>query len=275
MDPGNASPAHGRSRLPAWTVLALLVVAGWTRPAQAQWRTYRSATLADHAGNDGDSFHVRAGRRRLLLRLYFVDAPETNARYPDRNTEQARHFGVAPSVIPAAGKAASAFTAEFLSRPFTVHTRLEDARGASAEDRYYALVMGSDGRWLDAALVSAGLARVFGWRADLPDGTPAATYLRELQKLEQEARTARRGLWGGTPVPSAGPAKVTRATRLVAVHDPTQILGTLREGTRVEVVGEQPPAWFRVRVGSGLDEVEGLVPRADLVPEAKAEGPPP
>jgi hypothetical protein len=34
--------------------------------------------------NDGDSFRVRSGDKEFLARLYFVDAPETNLRYPDR-----------------------------------------------------------------------------------------------------------------------------------------------------------------------------------------------
>ncbi len=38
------------------------------------------------ANNDGDSFRVRAGTNEFLMRLYFVDGPETNLkRFSRRN----------------------------------------------------------------------------------------------------------------------------------------------------------------------------------------------
>ncbi len=234
----------------------------------AQWRTYRNCTIIEHPSNDGDSFYVRAGRQRLLLRLYFVDAPEDNDRFPDRNREQALHFGIPESAVPEAGDLATEYAMEFLSRPFTVKTRREDARGASRDPRFYALVIGADGRGLDEALVSAGLARVFGWRTDLPDGTSGFDHQRRLLALEQEARRAGRGLWSGrvgAPEVVPEPGRVTRSSRLVAAHNPGQVLGTLRAGTRVKILGEEPPNWARVRIEHEGDEIEGLMSRADLV----------
>ena len=49
-----------------------------------------------------------------------------------------------------------------------MYTRKEDARGRGHR-RYYALVK-ARGKYLSLALVEAGLARVYGWRTDLPDG---------------------------------------------------------------------------------------------------------
>jgi len=46
-----------------------------------------------HAHNDGDSFCVRCGAKEFIVRLYFVDAPETNLQYPERTREQAEYFG--------------------------------------------------------------------------------------------------------------------------------------------------------------------------------------
>ena len=42
---------------------------------------------------DGDSFRVRIGADEFVLRLYYVDAPESDERFPDRNVEQAHYFG--------------------------------------------------------------------------------------------------------------------------------------------------------------------------------------
>jgi len=38
---------------------------------------------------DVDSFRVRVDRQERVLRLYFVDAPESDTRFPDRNAEVA------------------------------------------------------------------------------------------------------------------------------------------------------------------------------------------
>ncbi|MFI5365250.1 MAG: hypothetical protein ACHQ4J_06465, partial [Candidatus Binatia bacterium] len=46
-----------------------------------------------HADNDGDSFCVRCGAKEFVVRLYFVDAPETNLAYPERTRDQAEYFG--------------------------------------------------------------------------------------------------------------------------------------------------------------------------------------
>jgi endonuclease YncB( thermonuclease family) len=40
------------------------------------------------SANDGDSFRVRCADKEFTVRLYFVDAPETNLAYPERTREQ-------------------------------------------------------------------------------------------------------------------------------------------------------------------------------------------
>jgi endonuclease YncB( thermonuclease family) len=45
-----------------------------------------------HASNDGDSFRVHCPEKEFIVRLYFVDAPETNLRCPDRAREQAEYL---------------------------------------------------------------------------------------------------------------------------------------------------------------------------------------
>ena len=44
----------------------------------ADLQTFTDVSLVDDAGNDGDSFMVRAGKRQLRVRLYYVDCAETS-----------------------------------------------------------------------------------------------------------------------------------------------------------------------------------------------------
>ena len=58
-----------------------------------EWATLTDCRYIAHHSNDGDSFHVRCGSDEFVLRLYFVDTPETNLTYGERTREQAEHFG--------------------------------------------------------------------------------------------------------------------------------------------------------------------------------------
>jgi endonuclease YncB( thermonuclease family) len=147
--------------------------------------------------NDGDSFHViLPDRKEVILRLYFVDTPEEERVYADRIAEQAAYFGITPDAAIEIGRAASEFTKQALTKPFTIYTRWRRALGRSAIWRYYAIVVTADGRDLNELLVSAGLARIYGTRTPLPDGRDSRTYLAHLHELENEARAAKRGAWG-------------------------------------------------------------------------------
>ena len=59
-----------------------------------EWVMLTNCQYLAHADNDGDSFRVREGTNEFLLRLYFVDTPETNLRYAERTREQSEYFGV-------------------------------------------------------------------------------------------------------------------------------------------------------------------------------------
>jgi endonuclease YncB( thermonuclease family) len=179
--------------------------------AGEQWKTHEDCSLVEeYEGNDGDSFLVRCGRRQYVFRLYFVDAAETNDSFPDRNKEQADYWGIPEVRIQGIGEAGKRFTVAFLSRrPFTVYTKRQDARGRSDRKRYYALVKSGD-QFLTTELVRAGLARVFGFGVDLPDGTPESEYWKELQTAEQAAKKARAGAWEGRSLARA-PLKPRRA----------------------------------------------------------------
>jgi endonuclease YncB( thermonuclease family) len=146
---------------------------------------------------DGDSFHVRQGGRDYIFRLYFVDAPETDSRFPDRVKEQAKHFKISRKRVNAAGEQAARFTTGLLARPFTVVTKWEDARGTSNQERFYAIVL-CGGQNLAEALVKAGWAQSYGMFADHPTEAQGKAFRKKLDELEVRAREDSAGTWGMT-----------------------------------------------------------------------------
>ncbi len=171
-------------------------------PPLRSWRTdpgevCKIAAATPNDSNDGDSFHVSARGHRYIFRLYFVDAPETDASFPERVAEQAAYFKLSiPQTLELGelreeirrGKTAAA-----------VHRADLPAGGAGAEQpqRFYAFVETKEGD-LAELLVANGLARVHGSEA-----TPAGLRSPELewhklQRLENEARQEKVGGWGAT-----------------------------------------------------------------------------
>jgi len=189
-----------RSAIAGWLAGSLLALflalsgqAAETRKTSS-WITLTGCRFLSQESGDGDSFHVKYGQREFIFRLYFVDAPEVNDDFPERNQEQAEYFGVTLKQNRQAGEEARAFAAEWLKKPFIVTTRWQNAMGRSKLPRYYALVE-VDGRDLADLLVSRGLARAKGTLAVMPDGEKAKDHLEKLRKLESEARTKRLGIW--------------------------------------------------------------------------------
>jgi endonuclease YncB( thermonuclease family) len=194
------SASFSRAFLRSWLVAIalLLAVAGnaaeTKRKEPAKWVTLNGCRFMPEEHSDGDSFHAKHGSREFIFRLYFVDAPETDANLRDRIREQSRHFQTTPAEVLKAGEAAKKFTAEWLRRPFTATTRWQIAMGRSRLPRYYALIE-ADGQDLAELLVSRGLARAKGTVAILPDGTPAKQHMAKLRKVEAEAKAKRVGIW--------------------------------------------------------------------------------
>ena len=81
--------------LPSWSRLARLIVlslcfacsASWGAPRK-KWKMLTGCQYVARSANDGDSFRVRCADKEFTVRLYFVDAPETNLAYPERTREQ-------------------------------------------------------------------------------------------------------------------------------------------------------------------------------------------
>ncbi len=181
--------------------LAAVMAVFWLSAAgasAAQWETLTGIRLRDSGYFDGDSFHLSAQGKDYIFRLYFVDAPETAATYPDRVEAQGKYFGVDLKRTLEVGEEARVFARSFLrAGGVTVHTCWEDARGASAQPRFYAILESAKGN-LAEELIKNGLARVYGMPTPdrLPGGKTADAFIKDLERLEAQAKRAKVGGWG-------------------------------------------------------------------------------
>lgn len=186
----------------------VLGLAAWTGLAaeRREWVVFTNCQYVATREADGDSFRVRCGTNEFNVRLYFVDAPEANFRYPDRNREQAEHFGITIDDTIKAGQKARDFTRQTLQAPFAVRTRWA---GTPGHGRYYAFVqVGTNS--LAELLVAHGWARTKGVTASLP-GQRSRDFSAKLAAREAEARQKRLGVWGmAPPTQPPGPGEATR-----------------------------------------------------------------
>ncbi|HMP81549.1 MAG TPA: thermonuclease family protein, partial [Verrucomicrobiota bacterium] len=163
-----------------------------------QWETLEGCRLLTNAVVDGDSFHVEHNGREYIFRLYFVDTPETDASLKERIKDQSAYFGLPTDAIPRVGTIAATFTRNKLSGTnFTIVTRWQNAMGRSSLARFYAIVLIGDEN-LAEELVANGLARIYGLRANWPDGPRSATFINKLKNLELTAREKKLGVWNET-----------------------------------------------------------------------------
>jgi len=179
--------------------VTIVVLSLWLLPvsslcaANKPWVMFTNCQYIATKDCDGDSFRVRSGTNEFNVRLYFVDAPETNLRYAERGREQAEHFGITIDETVPAGVKAREVTKELLREPFTVRTRWASAAGGGREPRYYSFVeIGTNS--LAKLLVAQGWARTKGVTATLP-GQQSKDFAKSLRGLEAEARTKRLGIW--------------------------------------------------------------------------------
>ena len=197
-------------------VLPAGTLAQQTRDAehpQGKWEVLAKCRLTTNSVADGDSFHITHKGRDYIFRLYFVDAPEADASLTERAVDQAAYFGVASTAIPKGGRMAASFAEQQLAgREFTVVTRYQNAMGRSRLARFYAVVL-VDGKNLAEDLVTNGWARIYGLKANWPDGERSAAFINRLKNLEITARGNRLGMWNTNEFPSqaeAGPAAVAK-----------------------------------------------------------------
>jgi endonuclease YncB( thermonuclease family) len=164
------------------------------KSAASKWQTLDGCRFQGREANDGDSFGLDCGSGMFVLRLYFVDAPETNLNYGERVRQQAVHFGTTLDETLKAGYRARELVQGVMRGPFTVLTKNASAPGRSREPRYYGLIV-VGGRYLHEVLIAEGLARLKGVTTVLPDGTKSRDYLKSLRALEKQARIERKGAW--------------------------------------------------------------------------------
>ena len=174
-----------------------------------EYETYRNCTLAADRSNDGDSFRVLfPDGRKEIVRLYFVDAPESAFRTyrggennHRRISEQARALGgISPEQAVGIGKQAKEFTLQLLAEnPFTIHTEWESP---FHDERYHAFVelsYGGNTRFLHELLIEKGYARIYTRGAQLPNGTSVKTQKQRLYQLERSAKSKQAGAWAQNP----------------------------------------------------------------------------
>jgi competence ComEA-like helix-hairpin-helix protein len=156
--------------------------------------------------------------REYICRLYFVDAPESDPALAERAKDQAAYFGLSANDIPRAGELAARFTREKLAgRNFTVVTRWQNALGRSSLARFYCIVF-VNGKNLAEELTANGLVRIYGLRANWPDGPRSATFINQLKNLELAAREQHRGIWdeGAFPRTQRATKSATSGTNITA-----------------------------------------------------------
>ena len=213
---------------------------------EKEWITLDNCKLVPNKSNDGDSFHVQANETEYLVRLYFVDAPETASVGPARLVEQAEYFGVSVPQAIELGLSAKKVVEAKLSEPFTVVTRLAGGLGRSEIQRIYGFVRTKQGD-LGEQLVANGLARIHGTTAVPPGGLTSADERQKLATLENEAKRRKVGGWGVTGQPSDGRgslsesslvasrsvAVVRTSNSLVGATTPSQVKNPSREKTQL------------------------------------------
>lgn len=279
--------------------ICLFALSGYAE-ARKKWEVWENCRLIPNAGNDGDSFRVRKrnGRYTYILRLYFVDAPETDETLTSRIAEQADYWGIDTKQILRMGTKATRFTKAFLEDGFTVYTKKEKTKGRSEKSRYYALIKVKD-RFLSTALVEAGLARLYGRQVETPAGVPKATTLRlRHKKAERAAKAARRGAWTFSGSRRMGPRSrttqdvrsavvletrdtesqkvkeaiterkkmtVENEVRVFSLRNVLHHVATLKPGAEIMMVGEPSATMLRIRFKGAEGKLyEAQCRRSDL-----------
>ena len=175
-----------------------LVPYGWSAE-MAPLKHLPKVTLIADPANDGDSFLIQTPEKKLRVRLYFVDAPETGAYWDSdlrRIREQMRYFGLSTERnVLDFGAEAARFTKEQLAQPFDVYTSFASALGRSTDGRVYAFVRTASGNDLAELLVKNGLARTYGVGREGPDGATRDEIKAHMTDLEATAMLKNKGLW--------------------------------------------------------------------------------
>jgi len=178
-------------------VFTLLIAVSLSYAAELE--KFTNMQLIDNPANDGDSFLVSTGGKRIHLRLYFVDCPETSMSFKSdvrRVREQTRYFGLSEAGRTIHfGLEAKTFVKNVLAQPFTVHTAFANALGRSTKGRVYGFITTAEGDDLAALLVRNGFARTHGVRRKTPNDVSQSEMVERLRDLEDSAKLKHLGIW--------------------------------------------------------------------------------
>jgi len=263
-------------------LLCVLLVTGLTperlfAEKGGSWKVLENCTyVPNDSANDGDSFWIQHKRKKMKIRLYFVDCPETTDDEEwakERLEEQAEYFNSDVGRTLRTGVDAKKYTQKLLSGKdgFTVYTRMETAMGRGKQ-RYYAMVE-VNGRFLSEWLTENGYVRINKRTMisnPLPNGMSVEKFEHQLRKLEQKARREEAGGWGrqvggarnkvaqilqeraeaGSAVAStaAGPSVQTgvvvlkRNLPVYSLLTPGKLVRLLRPNTKIRVMGPSEDA---------------------------------
>jgi endonuclease YncB( thermonuclease family) len=235
------------------------------------WIVLKDCRLIPNPANDGDSFHVSAGAKEYLFRLYLVDAPETDEMTPRRLVEQAKYFNITVPQAIETGRAAKDFTQKKLSQPFTVFTHMRDAMGQSRLQRFYAFVETKEGD-LGEQIVRSGLARCYGFKTTPPGLTSSRAELEKLQQLEDEAKREKIGAWGVNEGRLNAHAQAPSAFSSLVADGKTQLDSTASESPAAFSAAATPAfLTTRGRIEMNGSHAKEKIPRGNININAATE----
>lgn len=153
--------------------------------------------------NDGDSFSVLTNSCEYRFSLYYIDAPDMNLGSLQEMKSHSAYFGnLSEQNLRTVARNAQQYVAKILAhRKFDVITRWERAPEESPNHeitcRAFIYFKNNEGEIINLAtlLVNEGLATICAVNEQLPDGTKADDFIADLQSLETEAYTKKRGAW--------------------------------------------------------------------------------
>ena len=179
--------------------------AGGPQERSSNYEIYRNCRIVQRKSNDGDSFLTALpDGREVILRLYYVDAPESAfRRYENGETnysrirQQAAELGgITPEQAVEVGEQAKKFSLQLLeNKPFTIHTAWDSPYNDQRYHAFIEVIANGKPRWLHELLIEQGLARIKTKPADLPDGTSVPKHLDLLRFRQEAAKADRKGVW--------------------------------------------------------------------------------
>lgn len=267
------------NRLAVNVIVATLLLLSLSLYGWSEWERWEQSILLADRYMDGDSFYIETSDGDVyIIRIYFVDAPETDDRFPDRLDEQAEYFGITVPENLRVGDMGTEFAQEFMKEPFTVHTRRQDAWGASDSPRYFGFIENKEGKFLHEELVRYGLGRVHGMPAPRPDGLSPSRVWARLRRVREEAKERKVGGWKFNPdierasrfsVMSsdfeAGKTITTTGTIYIySENPPHNIIGALRSGSELTMHKMKENGFVIVSFEAGGETIRGACMRRDL-----------